>query len=78
MEYNWELKKLFKIEEKELNSLLNENLKGKITVYLNGQILQNIDILCNFPIEFLSNLTFIFNKTTYTIDENVCIEGEVG
>eukprot|EP00347_Sterkiella_histriomuscorum_P008075 403346469 len=78
LEYNWELKKLYKIEEKELMDLLNDNLKGKITIYLNGQILQNIDILCQFPIEFLSNLTFIFQKTTFTIDENVCIEGEPG
>jgi hypothetical protein len=39
LEYNWELKKLYKIEEKELLELLNDNLKGKITVYFNGKIL---------------------------------------
>jgi hypothetical protein len=39
LEYNWELKKLYKIEETELLSLLNDNLRGKIIVYFNGRIL---------------------------------------
>jgi hypothetical protein len=59
LEYNWELKKLYKIEETELLSLLNDNLRGKIIVYFNGRILQGIDVLGRFPIEFLSNLSFI-------------------
>jgi hypothetical protein len=45
LEYNWELKKLFKIEENELLSLLSENLRGKITVYFNGKIFQSIVVL---------------------------------
>lgn len=69
---------MYKIEEQELLSLLNDNLKGKITVYLNGKILQSIEILCKFPIEFLSNLSFIFTKSTYSIDENIFIEKEDG
>jgi voltage-gated potassium channel len=59
LEYNWELKKLYQIEETELLSLLNDNLRGKIIVYFNGRILQGIDVLGRFPIEFLSNLSFI-------------------
>jgi hypothetical protein len=39
LEYNWELKKLYKIEENELLDLLSVNLRNKITVYLNGRIL---------------------------------------
>lgn len=39
LEYNWELKKLYKIEESQLLGLLNDNLRGKIIVYLNGRIL---------------------------------------
>ena len=62
LEYNYQLKKLYKIEESELLSLLNENLRGKITVYFNGKILQNIDVLYLFPIDFLSNLSFILKK----------------
>ena len=59
LEYNWELKKLYKIEETELLTLLNDNLRGKLIVYFNGKILQSIDVFGNFPIEFLSNLCFI-------------------
>ena len=35
-------------------------------------------MLCKFPIEFLSNLSFIFKKYTYAIDENIIIEGDKG
>lgn len=59
LEYNWELKKLYKIEESELLTLLNDNLRGKIIVYFNGKILQSIEVLGSFPIDFLSNLSFI-------------------
>ena len=57
---------------------MNENLRGKITVYFNGKILQNIDVLYLFPIEFLSNLSFILKKQTFAIDENMIIEDELG
>lgn len=36
LSYNWDMKKQIKIEEKELMSLLNDDLKDKITIYLNG------------------------------------------
>jgi phosphoribosyl-dephospho-CoA transferase len=78
LEYNYQLKKLYKIEESELLSLLNVNLRGKITVYFNGKILQNIDVLYLFPIDFLSNLSFILKKQTFAIDENMVIEDENG
>ena len=39
LEYNWEQKKKIKIEEAEVYSLLNDNLRDKITVCLNGRIL---------------------------------------
>jgi len=78
LEYNWELKKLYKIEETELLSLLNDNLRGKIIVYFNGRILKGIDVLGRFPIEFLSNLSFILQKRVYAIDDNCVIEGDLG
>lgn len=34
--FNWETKKTQKIEEEEIMGMLNEDLKNKITVYLNG------------------------------------------
>ena len=39
LEYMWEHKKLIKIDEKEVMAMLNESLREKITVYLNGRIL---------------------------------------
>lgn len=39
LEYNLQIKRLYKIEEHDLLGLLNENLRGKITVYFNGRIL---------------------------------------
>ncbi len=78
LEYNWELKKLYKIEETELLTLLNDNLRGKIIVYFNGRILQSIDVLGRFPIEFLSNLSFILQKRVFAIDDNCVMEGEIG
>lgn len=34
--FNWESRKTIKIEEEEIMGLLNEDLKNKITIYLNG------------------------------------------
>lgn len=39
-------------------AMLNENLREKITVYLNGKILKNMVFLVDFGIDFLSELTF--------------------
>lgn len=39
LEYWWEYKKDIKIDEKEVMAMLNENLREKLTVYLNGRIL---------------------------------------
>ena len=35
-------------------------------------------MLCKFPIEFLSNLSFILQKQTYAIDDNLIVENENG
>lgn len=35
-------------------------------------------VLSQFPIEFLSNVSFILKKKTYSIEENLVIEGESG
>ena len=44
LEYNWEEKKTIKIEEKEVYALLNDNLRDKITVCINGRILQSLQV----------------------------------
>lgn len=36
LHYNWQMKKEIKIEESELMSLLNDDLKDRLTIYLKG------------------------------------------
>lgn len=60
LEYMWESKKEIKIDEKEVMAMLNESLREKITVYLNGRILQGMKFLEPFGLDLLSELTFYF------------------
>lgn len=71
LEYNWEEKKKNKIEENEVYALLNDNLRDKITVSINGRFLYNISVFDQFPIELLSKVAFIFKKRSFTVDEIV-------
>jgi len=47
-------------------------------MYLNGKILQSISAFQNFPIDFLSALTFILNKKIFTVGDRIITEGESG
>ena len=58
--------------------LLNDDLKGKLTVYMNGKILKSVNVFAEFPLDFLSNLTFIFKKRSFVLDEYVFNEGDDG
>lgn len=62
LEYWWEYKKDIKIDEKEVMAMLNENLREKLTVYLNGRILQRMVFLEPFGLDMLSELTFYFQR----------------
>ena len=78
MDYNFVLKNDRKIEEEEVMELLNEDLKNMLTVYINGKILKSVDVFELFPLEFLSNLTFVLRKKQYFLDDHIFDEGEVG
>ncbi|CDW85301.1 UNKNOWN [Stylonychia lemnae] len=78
LQYNWELKKQIKIEEKELMDLLNSDLRDRITIYLNGQILHKIRALDSFKIDFKSSLTFAMKRKSFSTDENLVVEEDVG
>lgn len=78
LDYNWELKKQIKIDEEEVRSLLNKDLLDKITVFLNGRLLASVEIFENFKIEFLSELAFLFQKKSFSLDDNILYENEVG
>jgi len=55
---------------------LNDDLRGKLTVYLNGKILKSVNVLSEFPLEFLSHLTFVLNKRSFSVEEYVFNEGD--
>lgn len=58
--------------------LLNEELKDKITIYLNGQIIQKMGVFFNFKIDFISQLTFVFVQKSYSVDDNLVVEQDLG
>lgn len=78
LEYVWTSKKEIKIEEKDVMNILNENLRDKLTLYLNGRILKDIKVFEDFDIEFLYEITFIFLQVTYMIDDNIIVEDDPG
>lgn len=78
LEYVWTSKKEIKIEEKEVMEILNENLRDKLTLYLNGRILKDIKVFEDFDLEFLSEITFIFCQVTFMIDDNIIVEDDPG
>lgn len=71
------MKKDLKIEEEEVFGFLNDDLRGKLTVYLNGKILKSVNVFSEFPLEFLSNLTFILTKRSFSIEEYIINEGKI-
>lgn len=78
LEYIWEQKRIYKIEETEVLDLLNINLRGKIEVYLNACVLSNFGIFSKFPVEFLSNLNYILKPQIFSINETIFYEEEHG
>lgn len=78
LDYNFEMKKDLKIEEEEVYSFLNDDLKSRITVFMNGKILQSVNVFSEFPLDFLSNLTFILGKKNFAMEEYIFNEGDDG
>ena len=52
---------------------LNDNLREKITVCMNGMVLQTIPFFDNINLEFLSDMTFNTKNQTLSTDENIFI-----
>lgn len=78
LEYVLNSKKLLKVDQDEVFSVLNKNLEIKMRAFLNGRILKNIIVFKNFEIDFLSEITKSFKKQTFTVDDNIFIEGDEG
>lgn len=56
--------------------MLNENLKLQMVVHLNGKMLHDTPIFQNFDLIFLSELTFVLKRETFSIDDRIFDEGE--
>jgi len=54
--------------------ILNEGLRNKLTMEINGRLLNKFKVFNNFPIEFLSALAFLFQKRQYSYDEMIFFE----
>ena len=51
--------------------MLNENLKLELIVHLNGKMLHDTILFSHFDMSFISELTFVLKRETYSIDELV-------
>lgn len=58
--------------------MLNENLKLEMIVHLNGKMLHDNPLFQNFDIFFISELTYLLKRETYSIDDNIFIEDDPG
>ena len=64
-------KKEFKLEEDEVLDMLSEGLRLELIVNLNGKMLHNTPIFKNFDLIFLSELTFVLKRETFTQDDEI-------
>jgi hypothetical protein len=51
--------------------MLNENLKFELIVHLNGKMLHMTPLFKNFDLQFLSELTFVLSRETFSIDDKI-------
>lgn len=58
--------------------MLNENLKLEMIVHLNGKMLHDTPLFQNFDILFISELTYMLKRETFSIDDNIFIEEDLG
>lgn len=58
--------------------ILNDNLRQKLILYLNGWILKDIPLFESFELEFLSEMTFLFKSNTFMVDDNIFVESDPG
>lgn len=78
MNYVYDNKKQYKLEEEDVLQMLNDNLRVETTIHLNGKLLNETPLFKSFEVEFLSQLTFIIKKRIFLIDEHIFDEGEIG
>ena len=58
--------------------MLSENLKLQLIVHLNGRMLHNTSVFKGFDLLFLSELTFVLKRETFSIDDHIFDENDQG
>ena len=58
--------------------MLNDNLRIELIVHLNGKMLHDNSLFKFYNLSFLSEMTFILKKSTFTIEEPIFDEDLVG
>jgi hyperpolarization activated cyclic nucleotide-gated potassium channel 2 len=74
LDYVFESKKEIKVDDHDVQSMLNENLNDKLQMYLKGQILFKINFIQDFGIDFMTELTSQFKKVTFVSDDFLFME----
>jgi CRP-like cAMP-binding protein len=67
---------VIKVDENEVMDILNDGLRSKLTMEINGRLLSKFKVFSSFPIEFLSALAFLFQKQHFGFSEEIFHEGE--
>ena len=78
LEYMWDYKQQYKLDEREVLEMLNDGLRDQVIVYLNGRILQNCTVFKHFSMNLLSELTFLLESITFALDDNIFEESSIG
>ena len=78
LDYLYDSKKEYKLEEEDVLQMLNDNLKVETTIHLNGKLLNETPLFKSFEVAFLSQLTFVIKKRIFMMDEHIFDEGDRG
>jgi len=71
LEYQWEQKKLLKIEQDDVLSLLNQDLNDKIVLYMYGRYFQTLSFSDDLGVEFVGHISFFLKTDSYAIDDDI-------
>ncbi len=78
LEYIMDEKKKLLMDEGEMMSMLSIPLRDELLIYFHGAILHNCTIFDDFPIDFLSYLTFFLHSEQFSVGDTVFEEDEQG
>lgn len=76
LDYMCEYKRMYKLEESEVLSMLNTTLQDQVIVHLNGRVLKKHFVFQHFDMLFLSEITFILEHQTFAMDDQIFDEGD--